>query len=334
MNRFWSWGLPAMIAPGLFAAPAGGAAAEYEGASWIPYHGYDRCISLQNGDCRVVLGHQFGGRPLEYSLNGINALYLSDEEKGYIYDPAAEKAANPTAGRFDIGPEKIVPPRPNLWLGQWTAEIVGPHQARLTSVEDEATGVQLIRNFTLADSGSKLICEQIIKNISAQTQKYCHWSRTFGNAGGVCVVPLTPGSRYPKNYILYRKGDNAMLFMPDDPNIVERNGCLLILAPPEHPKMGFDTYAGWLAYAEPNGLLFVKRYPTYPDRVYGEMAGFPLCVYYVPEFIELEPIGPWETIQPGGQASFTEEWELFPFESPKQGAEIDLAKVKRLAAAK
>ena len=32
MNRFWSWGLPAMIAPGLFAAPAGGAAADHASA--------------------------------------------------------------------------------------------------------------------------------------------------------------------------------------------------------------------------------------------------------------------------------------------------------------
>ena len=45
----------------------------------------------------------------------------------------------------------------------------------------------------------------------------------------------------------------------------------------------------------------VKRYPTFPERVYGEIAGFPLCIYY-PEasFVELEPIGPRETIVSGG----------------------------------
>ena len=60
----------------------------------------------------------------------------------------------------------------------------------------------------------------------------------------------------------------------------ERDGFLEILAPPRKPKLGFDTYAGWLGYALPNDTLFVKRFPTYPDRVYNEAAGLTLSVWY------------------------------------------------------
>ena len=34
-----------------------------------------------------------------------------------------------------------------------------------------------------------------------------------------------------------------------------------------------DTYAGWFAYLMKKDLMFVKRFPTYPDRVYNEVAG-------------------------------------------------------------
>ena len=67
-----------------------------------------------------------------------------------------------------------------------------------------------------------------------------------------------------------------------DDQIRERDGFLEILAPPRKPKLGFDSYAGWLAYVMPNDTLFVKRFPAYPDRVYNEAAGLTLSVWYPP----------------------------------------------------
>ena len=40
---------------------------------------------------------------------------------------------------------------------------------------------------------------------------------------------------------------------------------------------------------------------------------------------EQEPIGPRETIQPGAEAVFTEEWHLLPMAFPGDGEEVDLA---------
>ena len=48
---------------------------------------------------------------------------------------------------------------------------------------------------------------------------------------------------------------------------------LEILGTPRKPKLGMDSYAGLIAYLSPNNLLFVKRFKTYPDRVYNEAAG-------------------------------------------------------------
>ena len=75
----------------------------------------------------------------------------------------------------------------------------------------------------------------------------------------------------------------------------------------------------------PDGTLFVKRFKTYPDRVYNEAAGLTLSVWYpTGPRIELEPIGPRERLKPGESAAFTEDWWLLSHPFPKSGQQIDL----------
>ena len=297
-------------------------------ASFVDYFGYSDCVRLENENTRVVLDPHCGGRVLEYSWKGENAIYLDPSQSGWIYTPG-KRTVDPCGGRLDIGPEMVIPRHPDLWLGKWTAEIIGPRAARLTSVKDEATGVQLVREFELDESSSHLTCKQIIGNVSDEAKTWCHWSRTLAEGGGICLIPLTPNSRFPNQYIMYGPGP-VMNYRPKDPNIKVRKGFLEITGTPEFPKLGMDSYAGWFCYLMKNDLMFVKRFPTYPDRVYNEMAAITISIYYYKTtFCELEPIGPMEKIAPGRSASFTEQWWLLPYPFPGPGSEVDLDEVAR-----
>lgn len=304
-------------------------AAEPAGTSRVKVLNYDNCIALSNASTRVVLGHQRGGRVLIYEFQGQNALYLDPEEGEWT--PGSPGRFPISAGRFDIGPEKIIPRRTELWEGPWNAEIVGPRHARLTSVEHASTGTQLVREFKLADSGSHLSCTQIIRNISKKTTEWCHWSRTFARGQGICIIPLSAPSRFPKNYVMYEPG-NLINIAPSDPNIRTRDGFLEILGTPKYPKLGMDSYMGWFGYQMRNNVLFLKKYATFPDRVYNEAAGLTISIWY-PDgpMCELEPIGPRQRLAPGEAASFTEHWWLLPHEYPKEGTNLDLKEVKELA---
>jgi hypothetical protein len=294
-------------------------------AETIRYVGYPDCIELRNETTRVVLCPEAGGRVLVYALAGENALYLEEEETGKDYVPG--EGASMSAGRFDIGPEKIIPRRNLLWSGKWQGEITGERSAKLTSQKDPATGTQLVREFRLAAEGSHLSCTQTIINVSDGITQWCHWSRTFARGNGICVIPLTPNSRFPNNYVMYETGDLINL-RPTDPNIRTRDGFLEITGVPKEPKLGMDSYAGWFGYLMPHNVLFVKRYKVFPDRVYNEVAGLTISIWY-PEGkrVELEPIGPRERLKPGGSASFTEDWWLLPFEFPENGREVELQEV-------
>lgn len=301
-------------------------------ADIIRYHGYQRAVLISNPTTRVVLCPEVGGRVLEYSINGRNALYLSEAEKAW--QPGERPQSS--AGRFDIGPEYTIPKRPTLWTGAWTTTINGPRDVTLTSQPDEATGVRLIRRFVLQERSSHLACTQTIENVSEETKEWCHWSRTFAVGRGICVIPLTtdgPASRFPRQYVMY-PGRGLINVEPSDPAIREVDGTLQIFPTPAHAKLGFDSYAGEIHYLAPNDLLFVKRFATYPDRVYNEAAGLTISVWYPDrEMVELEPIGPREQIPPGGRASFTEHWYLGEFAFPGTDSGVDLPRVRQAAAA-
>lgn len=324
--------------------------AEETAARVVRYHNYDRAIEITARGVRVVLCPQAGGRVLEFSYGGKNALWFDDKEKNW--QPGAKSPMS--AGRFDYGPELTVPPHPTIWSGEWTAEIVAPNQVRMTSPRDEIAGVQLIRDFVLRtdphqmweqDPKTKLFamysmhprleCRQLIKNIGDKPIEVCHWGRSFSPGGGICLIPLGDRpSRFPSKYAMYE--DSAVINVRNtDDKIRERDGFLEILGPPRKPKLGFDSYAGWMAYLTPDGLLFIKKFAAYPDRVYNEAAGLTLSVWY-PEGprIELEPIGPRERLIPGGDddgkirvgesATFIETWYAVNFPFPKNGEDVDL----------
>ena len=314
---------------------------QHPGAQIKAWHGHQLAVELTLGNTRAVLAPETGGRVLEYAINGRNSLYLDEREQDW--KPGMQPLAS--AGRFDFGPELVVPKHSIIWSGHWTAEITGPHSARLLSERDPQSGVQLIREFSLVDesasapenspkrwAGATLVCRQVLMNISDKTVEYCHWGRSFHPSNGICIIPLgTNPSRFPSKYVMYEE-DGGINPKTQDPQIRERDGVLEITGPPRRPKLGFDSCAGWLAFAMTDNRLFVKRFPTYPDRVYNEAAALTISVWWPQsKMIELEPIGPRERIQPGQSASFTETWSIADLPYPKPGEQLDLARIRQLA---
>ena len=293
-----------------------------EGARVFSFYGFKDCIELKNKTARAVLCPASGGRVLEFSIYGRNALWLNPDEAG--------KPNGASAGRFDIGPERILPRRNALFRGPYKGEITGARSARLTSGKDPSSGFQIVREFSLAADRPHLICKQTVINISRETKQVCYWCRTFAQGQGICVVPVTGFSRMPKKHVMY--DDHLLInFAPKNGSITQREGFIIVDGPPEKPKLGFDSMSGWMAYLMRNDLMFVKRWQTFPNRVYGEMASLTLSIWYPAErpMCELEPIGPREILNPGERAFFTEEWFLAPHKFPGSGPKVNLPAVKK-----
>jgi hypothetical protein len=300
--------------------------------SRVEFHGYPDCIRLENETVRVTLGHQCGGRVLEYSRQGANVMALDADQAGWMPEKGKPEV-DPRGGRFDFGPEKVLPAHPTLWLGPWSAQVDAAGVARLTSAVDGPTGAQLVREFELDPVSSHLRCTQTITNTTAEERAWFHWGRTLAVGGGICVVPLTPPSRFPSGYVMYQDGW-TLDYKPVDPAIRSRDGFLEIMDTPEFPKLCIDSYAGWFAYLTKSDRLLVKRFPTYRDRMYADIVGPTVSIWYFEDrYCELEPIGPEERLAPGESASFTEDWWLLPYEFPKRRDALDLRQIADLVQA-
>ncbi len=134
--------------------------------SKVNYFGYEDCLRLENSETRATVCPLAGGRVLAYAYQGVNAIYLNQAQEGWRYQ-AGIPPVDPCGGRFDVGPERVITPHPDLWLGDWTGEIVGEDRIRLTSQRDRrprASGWSA--DFTLAADSSRLACEQRIINES------------------------------------------------------------------------------------------------------------------------------------------------------------------------
>lgn len=278
-------------------------------------------LVLSNASVRVALSST-GGRITEYALNGQNILYRDPEQANWKWNGKGYKELD--SGRCDIGPPAIIPKHFDLWLGEWQLEKTGDLSARMTSVTNEELGVQLIREVELAKKGSELRFTQIIKNISSEQKRYCHFGRTFVTGDGTCIVPLNPASRYPKGYLQYERTDAGQVILlspPDDPAVTVKDGALFISEPPRLPKLAIDSMDGWIAFHSRRNLLFVKQFKTFPDQTYGEPCGNTVAIWYSGPRCELEPLGPWEWIEPGKMTSFTETWSLIqcPFSNTESG---------------
>lgn len=304
----------------------------------ISESGYEGCIELSNATTRVVLEPNLGGRVLNYQLNGAEILYQNAAQHGAIWD-GKTKIWHPSGGRFDIGPEYGGFSRDALWLGRWFAKLTGTHSAGLSSATLDG-GLQLVREFTLAEDSSHLQCTQIFRNHGTEPIRTFHWSRTFVGGNGIALAPLPENGRFPRGYALGGPA-NLIDFQPaEEPNVRVRENILEIVGAPSKAKFIFDVDPGWLAYLSRNNLLFLKKFPTFPNRPYGEITANNASIWYsskenFPLFpfenfpVEIEPIGPLEVIEPGGERSFTEDWWIENFPFPKD-LDVDLKTIRAL----
>src|SRR5262249_26813444 len=89
-------------------SPIGVSLAEEPTARVVTFHGYTQAIELKLGTTRAVLCPQAGGRVLEFSVGGTDAMYLDEAEKNWRPGTLGPISA----GRFDYGPELTVAPHP------------------------------------------------------------------------------------------------------------------------------------------------------------------------------------------------------------------------------
>ncbi|MCV9389274.1 hypothetical protein [Reichenbachiella ulvae] len=273
-------------------------------------YGYQNCIKISNKTTVVIINPTVGARVLEYSINGQNIIQVDSAQFGWTYQGTPPPNQHLSGGRLDIGPSKFRANSRLHWFARWNYEIKDDFTVKLTSPEDTIHGVQLSRIFQLDKRSSQLIITQKIKNISSEKARWAHWSRTFVKSGGTAIMPINPNSKYPKGFAIY--GTNKQVFFnpKEEENVKIINGNLHVTGPFSQKKIDMDLSMGRVEY-QVDDLMFRKRFDVNPDWVYGDITGANFSLWYNGmDMVEIEPIGPWEWVDPQREISYKEEWTL------------------------
>lgn len=291
------------------------------------YAGWTNAITLSNGETRVVIVPEAGGRVLRHALNHENIIWENAELAG---KSAAELNGRSAGGyQIDIGPElRGMPPHPGLWAGAYTWHIPGPYSARVTSAPDPGAGVQITKEFRLDPDNGDLGVLQTIQNTSREAVKYCLWDRTLCLNTGFAVIPLNRNSRFKNKWALRVKdADDRWQYDGNAPaprEVKVINNHLVVRCQGPATKVGADSDAGWIAYVR-GKLLFVKYYPYFASGNYSD-GGCSVEVYFDERVAEMEPLSPEFELKPGESYQFPEKWVLIELDeivnTPEQAQRV------------
>jgi hypothetical protein len=260
----------------------------------VKYEKWDDCLELNNGVARIIVAPSGGGRIVHYSRENGPNFFLG-------------------GCQIDIGPELEYPPRhPLLWAGPYKADALGPLSVRLTSPEDEATGVQLVKVVELAESGAGVTLRQTMKNVGQKEVAYCLWDRTMTRAA-YGFFELNAKSRFPARWSMRRGKHGTYSYdgtSPASPRVKVLKNLLVTIPGKTMEKVAADNTAGWIAGFY-DGWLYVKRFPVYRDGDYADGGNsVEIWVDAAGTRTEIEPLSPKVRLKPGETYSFEQRWDL------------------------
>lgn len=279
----------------------------------LSYRGWVDCYKLENEFLTLIINVSSGGKVQYFGRKGINLIYEDNRQDGLILEDFQKKKFDPDGGRFDYGPEELTDPVHALtYVGPW--KMMGASASILTieSLPDLQLGLRSGRTFRLMKDKPGLQIIQTMHNISDSPLEYFFWGRTLVNTGGKLFMPLNPESIYPDKWGRYIWGNpHRFSSDPEDTGVSLEDGFFNLFPDrAKNEKYGTDNKEGWMAYGY-RSLIFLKKYPFYPNGKYTELFG-QTGIFYTNRstFAEMEPISPAALLTPGEEYTFTEEWYL------------------------
>lgn len=310
-------------------------AAAPAGVNQGPALGWTNALSLRDdhGKVAAVVVPEIGGRVVQYSRAGVNALLENPEANG--------KTLALSGGGFwvggyqcDFGPGLLGrPDRRSVWLGAHDALAPRDQTVETAGPVDHVTGLRLLKSFTLdPDTGALGVVQRIVNASPNPARQQLH-DRTLCPAGGFFLLPLPKQSRHRAGWAVLRATEAGSAFdgeQPAAPNVGVFGDVLVAQAAGLPGKLGADTEAGWVAYVR-GRLLFVKFFKTWRGAALAG-AGHTVEFSWNEQMAALELFSPLATVQPGQAFDFPELWQLIELKKPVQTFEDARAAAKQVPA--
>ena len=287
----------------------------------VPYSGWQTCYRASNGRIEIIVTGEVGPRVIRFGF--VDQQNLLKEYPERIPDISGDEWVMYGGHRLWHAPELS----PRTYYPDNQPVQVEHHESftRFIQPTETTTGIQKEIDITLSGDRDQVKLVHRLRNHNVWAVELAPWALSVMNTGGTAILPLPPRGEHPRDlqplntlaiwsytdisdsrwtwgrkYILLRQDKNAT-----DPE-----------------KIGALVPDGWAGYVL-NGQFFLKTFPyvhgaTYPDL------GCSAELFTNKNMLEVESLGPLESIPPGGFVEHTEHWYLFDkVSTPETDEEVE-----------
>lgn len=304
-----------------------GAAADVLAISHEPFLGWMDAYRMSNGHVTVSVVPAAGGRVLEFSLDGQQALWVNPALQGKLF-PVPKRPTTWDNWR-NYGGYKLWPAPQSLWPrsvgeapdpfldgGAASVEVLSQRGLRLTGAPSLDMGLLFVRELALDPQTGALTVQQRLRNIGPKPVEWSIWDVTQIPAPAWVFFPANPNSPNRNGILPLGAGQNQW---------TNEGGLIITEYRGVSGKIGADSPAGWMVGVV-GDLAYIKRFPprrdgaTYPDKgstveVYTNDKSLP--------YIEMEVLGPLVHLEPGEETAYSETWTVAKLSQPiRQRADV------------
>lgn len=244
--------------------------------------------TLSNGHLQMVIDAERGAKILSLKYDDQEVISQSrwPESFGSTFWTSPQKEWN-------------WPPVPEIDKQAYSVEKDGK-VLRMNSGVSDRLKYRIRKEFSVDEEDGAFVITYSIINESNETRQVAPWEITrVKNEGGLIFFEAPADSIWPAGLMNFTNAQGAAWYVADEAQ--------------QNRKVNADG-KGWLAYLA-NGLLLVKRFEdldaTQPAPGEAEVQVY---VNRGKTYIELENQGPYSTLQPQQQLSWTVRWYLLPYD--------------------
>lgn len=272
----------------------------------ITYGGWDNAFMLSNGQLELVITGDVGPRIIRFGL--------PDAPNVFYEDPATRGQTGGDVWR-NYGGHRLwhAPEHPRRTYNPDNSPVTVGKRAgfvRIRQPREATTGISKEIDLHMSDSAAHVRVVHRLRNDGLWPVPMSAWALSVMAGGGFAILPLPPRGEHPRDLL----PSSSLVLWPytdlSDPRWTWGSRYIRVQqadGPPQ--KIGASVPDGWLAYWR-DGTLFVKLFQpvpdvTYPDR--GSMAE----LFTNRVMLEVETLGPLQTVPPDSAIEHTEDWFLF-----------------------
>jgi len=272
------------------------------------YGGWENCLHVSNGSIELVATTDVGPRIIRFGFSGQQNLFREFEnEMGKM---GGDDFRLYGGSRFwhapEANPRTYFPDNEPVEY-EWDGKAI-----RLLQKVESTTGMQKEILIKMDPEADKVSLAYRIYNKNLWDIKLAPWALSIMNLGGRAIIPQEPFQSWEKKLTPARPmvlwGYTAM----DDPRWIWGRKYIQLKQDRDaktRQKIGLLNKQGWAAY-DLGEDLFIKRYGFDPDAPYVDY-GVNTEIYTDKDILEIETLGRYDDVEPGGCTEHKENWYIF-----------------------